>query len=260
MTTQEVAEWLGIGDSAISKMEKARTTISIKTIRAVSQLFDLDSDATDTLIRLSKESNERGWWAAYRGTLPEWARQIVSLEGDAQDLWNYESEYVPGLLQTEGYIRALLKATRHDWTDEEIERSITLRLERQNNIDGNHPPKLHFFINEAVLRRPVGDSGAIHEQMTHLIESSKLDHIELRVMPFDAGPHPAMAGAFVMMHFPEEESPAFVYIENPRGAVYLEDPGDVDRYTVAVQHLDNLSLSPEDSREMLSEVLRSSTQ
>ncbi|MEY8040281.1 helix-turn-helix domain-containing protein [Saccharopolyspora cebuensis] len=250
-TTRDVAEWLDIGDSAVSKIEKARTTIKAQTIRALCQLYDTDASTTDTLLRIAKESNERGWWAAYRDTLPEWARQLVGLEADALHLWNYEAEFIPGLLQTPAYVRALMRANRPDMAEGDIERQVTLRRERQERLGGSQPPCLHFFLNEAVIRRPIGDSAVFREQLAHLVEASKLDHITLRIVPFSAGPHPAISGSFVMMQFPDEDAPAFAFVENLRGAVYQEDPGDIERYTVVVDALDRLSLSSEDTREML---------
>ncbi|WP_190816986.1 helix-turn-helix domain-containing protein [Saccharopolyspora pogona] len=252
-TVKDAAAWLGMGESNVSKIEKAKQTIKAQTVRALCQLYDVDASKVDYLLKLAAEASQRGWWTAYRDTVPEWFRQFVGLEADALDLWNYEAEHVPGLLQTEGYVRALLRANRADMRDDEVHRQVHLRRERQQRLDGGQPPRLHFFLNEAVIRRPVGGPEVMAEQYAHLIKCSKLDHIELRIVPFSAGSHPAMLGSFVMMQFPEEDAPAFVYVEHERGAIYQEDPGDIDRYTVIVAELDRLSLSPDDSREMLKE-------
>ncbi|WP_433868726.1 helix-turn-helix domain-containing protein [Saccharopolyspora sp. CA-218241] len=252
-TLRDAAEWLNVGDPGVSKMELGKSAIKVQTVRALGQLYDVDAARLDYLLRLAGEANQRGWWTAYRDTVPDWFRQFVGLEADALDLWNYEAEYVPGLLQTPDYVRALLRATRPDMTDDDIESSVQLRRERQERIDGDHPPRLHFYINEAVIRRPVGTPAVVGGQLEKLIESSKLDHVALRILPFSAGPHPAMFGSFVMMQFPDEGAPAFVYVEHERGAIYQEDPGDVDRFTVIVDTLDQLSLSPEDSRGMMVE-------
>ncbi|WP_190815162.1 helix-turn-helix domain-containing protein [Saccharopolyspora pogona] len=256
LTIKDAAEWLVMGESAVSKIEKAKIAIKATHVRALGQLYDIDAAKLDYLLKLVKESNERGWWTAYRDTVPEWFRQFVGLEADSLDLWNYEAEYVPGLLQTSDYVRELMKANRPDMNEDEIERQVRLRRERQERLDGGQPPRLHFYINESVIRRPAGDSATWRRQVEHLIESSKLDHVTLRIVPFSAGPHPAMSGSFVMMQFPEEDTPAFVYLENQRGAVYQEDPGDIDRYMVTVEVLERLSLSPDDSCGMLGDALK----
>lgn len=252
-TVADTAAWLGMGESNVSKIEGARQQIKVQTVRALCQYYDVDESKAGYLVKLANESNERGWWTAYRDTVPDWFRQFVGLEADALDLWNYEAEHVPGLLQTADYVRAITRAQRPGVGDDELEQLIKLRQERQNRIDGTTPPRLHFFVSEGAIRRPVGSSETWAEQLAHLIESSKLDHITCRVVPFAAGPHAAMLGSFVMMQFPEEEAPAFVYVEHDRGAIYQEDPGDIDRYTVIKDELERLALSPEGSRAMLQE-------
>lgn len=250
-TVKDAASWLGMTESNVSKIELAKQTIKQPTIRALCQLYDVDASKVEYLLKLTKEASQRGWWSAYRDTVPDWFRQFVSLEADALDLWTYQNEHVPGLLQTESYVRALLRAVRPGISEEEVERQVRVRRERQERLNSDHPPRLHFFINESVIRRTVGDQDVVREQIQRLIESSELDHVELRILPFSAGAHQAMAGSFVMMQFPEEDAPAFVYVEHERGATYQEDPGDIARYTVVLADLDRLSLSPQESREML---------
>ncbi|PKW15325.1 DUF5753 domain-containing protein [Saccharopolyspora spinosa] len=193
--------------------------IKVQTVRALCQLYDVDESKAGYLAKLAKESNERGWWTAYRETVPDWFRQYIGLEADALDLWTYEPEYVPGLLQSADYVRAAMRTNQPNMSSDEIERQVLLRRERQERLDGDHPPRLHFYINEAVIRRTVGEREVWRGQLEHLLESSKLDHVELRIVPFSAGSHPGMSGAFVMMQFPEEADPAFVYIEHERGAI-----------------------------------------
>ncbi len=256
-TVKDAADWLGMGESNISKIEKSKQTVKAPTIRALCQLYDVDASKTDYLLRLAGEANQRSWWTAYRDTVPDWFRQYVALESDALDYWSYETEYIPGLLQTSEYVVAMTRAALPDSTDAEVQRRVQLRRDRQARIDGDSAPRLHLYMNEAVVRRVVGGPDVMREQIDYLIECSKLDHVALRIVPFSSGAHPAMSGAFVLMQFPEEDSPAFAYIENERGAVYQEDPGDIDRYMVMVHRLDELALSEDASRNMLVDVSRS---
>lgn len=256
-TTRDVAEWLDVGDSAVSKIEKARTTIKAQTIRALCQLYDVDASTTDTLLRLAKESNERGWWAAYRDTLPEWVRQLVGLEVDALNYWSYQSEYVPGLLQTSGYARAIMRNALPGISDGELDRRVALRRERQEQLEIAQPPTMNFYLNEAVLRRSVGGPDVMRGQLEHLIASADREHIVLRHVPFSAGEHPAMSNSFVTMQFPEEDGPAFVYVEHERGSIYQEDPGDIDHYLYVVSELDRVAASPEDTRALMVEIASS---
>lgn len=250
-TIKDAAAWLGMTESNMSKIEKAKQQVKAPAVRALCQLYDVDASKLNYLLQLASEANQRGWWTAYRDTVPDWFRQFVSLESDALNLWNYEAEHIPGLLQKPAYVRAIAKAQHPASSEEELDRSVNLRRERQERLNGGQPPRLHFYINEAVMRRPVGDPDEWREQLQHLVDSSDLDHITVRIVPFSAGPHPGMLGSFVMMQFPDEETPAFVYVEHDRGGTYQEDPGDIERYTFIVDSLEQLSLSPEKSREML---------
>lgn len=255
LTTQEAADWLGIGDSAISKIEKGRTQIKTQTVRSLAQLYEIEADKLDHLLKMVRESNQRGWLAAYRETVPQWFRQFAELESDAADIWNYEPEFVPGLLQTPDYVRALYRANRPDMNLEQVQRQVELRRERQERVSREYPPRLHLFINEAVIRRPVGSPEVWYAQVEWLVESSRTEHIVLRIVPFSAGPHPAMSGGFVMMQFPEDSLPAFVYEESQRGGLYQDDPGDIDRYTVTIGGLERISLDQEGTRELLGQAV-----
>lgn len=254
---KDAAEWLETGDSAISKVELGRQSIKSPSVRALCQLYDVDASTTDTLLRLAREASQRGWWTAYRDTLPEWFRQFVGLEGDAEVMWEYQAEFVPGLLQTPAYLEAITPSLRPSVDDAELKRLTSLRRERQKQLDGGHPPRMMMYINEAVLWRKVGGSDVMREQLDYLAELAEHSNITLRVVPFSVGAHPAMASSFVMMQFPDEQSPAFVYVENRRGAVYQEDPGDIETYRVIVDQLAEVAASEPDSQNMFAQASRS---
>ena len=242
VSRKDAAEWLGVTDQNMSKIELGKSAIKDGTVRSLCQLYDVEANDLDTLLRLARESTQRGWWSAYRDTLPDWARQLVGQEGDAQDFWSYEAEFVPGLLQTADYIAAIQRAAHPDVTDEAIERSVQLRRERQERLDNDEPPRLHFYVNEAVIRRVIGSPSTMADQLDYLAQASRLQHVSLQVLPFTAGAHAAMMGSFVLIQFPDEDSPAFAYVENERGGTYQENPGDIDRYTAIVEMLDKTAL------------------
>lgn len=253
---KDAAEWLEITDPTMSKIELGQQAVKGPNVRLLCQLYDIDAATRDYLLRLAGEANQRGWWTAYRDTLPDWARQLVGLESDAEDLWNYEAEFVPGLLQTTEYVQEITKVARPDATADELARAVQLRHERQARLDGDHPPQLHAYLNEAVIRRVVGNAEVMAEQLDYLVTASDRDTITLRIVPFTAGAHAAMTGSFVLMRFPEEASAAFAYVENERGGVYQEDPGDIDRYTFVVRQLDDRALSEADSRALIKQAAK----
>lgn len=254
---KDAADWLEIGEPTVSKIELGRQAIKAPNVRLLCQLYDVDAGTGESLLRLAREANQRGWWTAYRDTLPEWFRQFVGLEGDSDELWEYQSEFVPGLLQTSAYIEAITMASRPDIGADELAKVVRVRQERQALLASADPPRLNAYLNEALLRRMVGGPDVMREQLDHLAEACQGDHVRLRVVPFSAGAHAAMASSFVLMQFPEDDSPAFAYIENDRGAVYQEDPGDIDRYTVMLDQLAEVSMGYADSRAALDAAARS---
>ncbi|MGW5648620.1 helix-turn-helix domain-containing protein [Saccharopolyspora sp. NPDC003752] len=253
---KDAADWIEISESNISRIELGRQAIKVASVRALSQLYNLDADTTEALVKLAREANQRGWWAAYRQTIPEWARQVVGYEADAVELWNYQAEYIPGLLQTPDYLRAITRVAHPEITGDELERLVTLRRERQSQLkDGQ--PNARYYLNEAVLRRwPTDDPATMRGQLDYVVEASKREYVSIRVVPFSAGLHSAMSSSFVMLQFPDEDRPAFVYIEHDRGSVYQEDPGDVERYMFIADELDKVAMSQNDTRDLLVELAR----
>ncbi|MGH3566678.1 MAG: helix-turn-helix domain-containing protein [Pseudonocardia sp.] len=251
-TIAEAAEWVGIKPPTISKIENGRQAIRPTNVRLLLQLYGIEAPAADTLIRLAGEANQRGWWASYGDTVPDWFRTFVGLESDASEINGYESELVPGLFQTTEYAQAVMLAAHPTTSQAELTRLVSFRHERQQRLAGNTPPHLHFVLNEAVLRRPVGGTEAFGQQLDHLAAMARLPHVDLQVLPFTAGPHPAMGQTFKLLRFPGDEAGLdFVYLENDRGALYLERPADVERFQTIFTQLTAAALTTSETRTFL---------
>ncbi|MGH3883080.1 MAG: helix-turn-helix domain-containing protein [Pseudonocardiaceae bacterium] len=254
-TINEAALWVGIKAPTVSKIENGRQAIRPTNVRLLLQLYGIEAPDADTLIRLAGEANQRGWWASYGDTVPDWFRNFVGLEADASEINGYDSELVPGQLQTAEYAEAIILAAHPRTTQAELKRLVTFRHERQERLVGNTPPRLHFVLNEAVLRRPVGGVDAFGKQLDHLAEMAQLPHVDLQMLPFAAGPHAAMGQTFTMLRFPGDEAGLdFVYLENDRGALYLERPADVARYQTIFTQLATAALSSDETRKFLARV------
>lgn len=248
---RDAAEWLGVTEQNMSRIEGGKSSIKDQTVRSLCQLYDVEANDLEVMLRLARESTQRGWWSAYRDTLPDWARQLVGQEADAQHFWNYESEIVPGLLQTADYVAAINRILHPDMTGDQIARRQDLLRERQERINDDDPPHLHFYLNEAVIRRVIGDRQVLAGQLDYLTDVSQLDHIELRIIPFAVGGHAGMSSSFVLVQFPDEDGPAFAYVEHDRGATYQESPADIDRYRVVLDLIDKTALDEPGSRELI---------
>jgi transcriptional regulator with XRE-family HTH domain len=246
-TMDEAAGYLGVKRPTISRIENGRQAILPKNVKFLCQLYEIGAPEVDTLIRQAEESNERGWWVSYSDTMPNWFETYIGFEADAREIWTYQSELVPGLLQTPSYVRALRTAYENDVGELEIAKSVAFRLERQKRLEIK-PPVYRVVLNEAVVRRPIGDMA---KQLGHLVEMSRRDYLDLRILPFDTGPHPGMTSPFYLMTLPEEPTPNFVYLEHEDGAIYLERPVDLVRYANAFETLAAAALSPDATRDFL---------
>lgn len=243
----ETGKFAGMAAATVSRIENGRHAILARNVRAFCQLYGVGAPLVDTLVRQAEESNERGWWHAHSDTMPDWFATWVGFEADAKEICVYQSEMVPGLLQVPEYVRAMRASYDPGVTEDELERSVAFRLERQARFE-SRPPVYRVVLNEAVLQRPIGDMRA---QLQHLVDMSLRDTVTLQVLPFDVGPHSSMKGSFSLLTIPDEPAPNFVYLEHDDGALYLERPSDLARYTKTFSSLTRQALSPDKTRELL---------
>ncbi|MEY8041646.1 helix-turn-helix transcriptional regulator [Saccharopolyspora cebuensis] len=246
---EEAAEWVGIRASAISKIENGRQKVNPAYLKLLLQLYGVGSPHAEALHQIAKEASERGWWVSYGSTVPSWFRDYAGMERAAAEICSYEPELVPGLLQTSTYVRALATARQPDVQADELERRIEIRKARQERVTGESPIAIKAVLNEAVVRRIVGGAAVMREQLHYLAEMSELPNISLRLLPFTAGAHASMVGAFSLLRFPEEPMNT-VYVELAHDAIYIERPSDVTGYTVTFEQLADMSESEEGSREL----------
>lgn len=201
--------------------------------RMLCHFYGADAQTTDDLAQLAFHSDREGWWEEYKDALPREFQfgMYVGIEALASAIRTYEPELVPGLLQTEAYARAAIRATAVGLTDDVIESRVKLRLERQHTkVLGNPPMELVAVLNEACLHRTVGGPAVLDEQVRALHDLAGNDNVDIRVLPWEAGNHAAVRGQFNILDLVDPQDPAVVYIETHAGAHYLEKPGELQRY------------------------------
>jgi Domain of unknown function (DUF5753)/Helix-turn-helix domain len=222
----------------IRRMEKAEVGLKLNYVKSLLIAYGVtDTGEIDAFLDLAREANKPGWWHSYTDILPPWFRVFPGLEQAAGLIRGYEPHCVPGLLQTEDYARALATAGYPDAPPQETSRRVALRMSRQQVLARTDPPHLWMVIDEAVLRRPAAGPAVVRAQLTRLIETAAMPNITLQVLPFDAGPHPAMYGMFHLLRFPAAELPDIVYGESLTGAFYLDKPPEVAAYAQALDRL-----------------------
>lgn len=250
LTIEEVADKLECSASKISRIETGHVGVTPRDVRDMLELYGVAGDGREALVQLAREARTRGWWHAYNEVF---TGAFVGLEADASSLRAYQALLVPGLLQTERYARAVIRALRPDATDTEIDRRVRARRERQRLLTDPAPPEYWAVLDEAVLHRRVGGAAVMAEQLSHLAAVAALPHVTIQVVPFATGAHPGMEGPFLILGFPEQADPDVVYVESTTNGVYLEMPPDVRRYAVMFDHLRAAALKPDYSVELITE-------
>jgi len=204
LTREEVAERTRINEATLYRIEAARTRPQTRTLLALLDLYGVTEDLRGELVALSRQSGEQSWLQSFPTELPEPYPTYISFEGEAKSLLNYESLFVPGLLQTEDYARAALQRGNANATEEEIAaRLLEARVGRQAVLTRNRPLRLWAIVDEAVLHRPVGGRDVMKGQLGRLVEAAGLPHVTVQALPYDVGGHPGMAGSFVILRFGE---------------------------------------------------------
>lgn len=224
LTREQVAERIGCAPVTITRIETGQSGARVGEVSLMLEVYGVTGDEREALLQVAKDARKRGWWHQYSGTMPKWFQVYVGLEEEASEILTYESEHIPGLFQTDDYIRALLNAGLRTLAEDEIQGRVALRLKRQERLVSNDAPKIWAVLNEAVIRRHVGGRETMCAQLQQLCELAKLDHINIVVLPFSAGAHPGMEGSCSVLRFPEPADPDVVYVQYRLGSIYLEDP------------------------------------
>jgi len=257
LTIEDVALELEWSAAKVSRIENARVRVLPRDVKHLLRTYGVaDSDpAWDMLVTLARESRQKGWWHAYGDTIGESFSTYVGLEAEAETLRTYESECVPGLLQTEDYARAVVGAAlAAPGTDNGIERNVALRMSRQLRLTESASPELWAVVNEGAIRRLVGRPVVMHAQLDRLLEASHQPGITLQVLPFSAGAHAGMGGAFTIICLPEPGDPDVAYVNYNSGSLFLEKPDELRRCAMIFDHLCAAALSIGQSRDMITRI------
>ena len=244
-------------ESKISRMELGRVAFKERDVADLLRLYGLeDAKEQQRLLELAREANSPGWWHAYGDVLSSWFQNYLDLEQAAELIRTYEVQFVPGLLQTDAYARAVIMLGHGTAGADQIDRRAELRMARKQLLDRPDPPRLWAVIDEAVLRRQIGGPAVLREQIAYLLEMSAVPHVRLQVIPFASGGHAAAGGAFSILRFPHEEVPDVVYIEHLTSGLYLDKREDVDQYAAAMGRLFIEAEPPNRTPDVLRRALR----
>src|SRR6266545_4100419 len=231
LSREQAGEAIRASEWKIHRLENGQVGFKDRDVVDLLRLYGIDDPGeVAAFLVLAREANAPGWWQHYGDLLPQWFRAFVDLESAATLIRTYEGQFVPGLLQTEDYMRAVITGALLDNSPEQVERRVALRMTRQSLLGRADAPRLWAVVDEAALRRPVGGREVMRTQLERLIEATKLPNVTLQVLPFGAGAHPAMVDAFSVLRFADQDLPDIVYLEHLTNALYLDRRDDVDQY------------------------------
>ncbi|MEV8635458.1 helix-turn-helix transcriptional regulator [Streptosporangium sp. NPDC051023] len=238
ITLETAGHAIRASHSKVSRMELGRVSFRVRDVADLLTLYGVtDSGDRQALLALVERANVAGWWHNYNDVLPGWFETYVGLEESATVIRNYEVQFVPGLLQTEEYARAVVRLGYPSASEEEVERRVRLRMARQRILHTPDPPHLWVVVDEAVLRRPLGGPEVMRGQIDHILRALELPNVTVQIVPFSVGGHAAAGGPFSILRFSQPDLPDVVYMEQLTSAVYLEKRDDVDSYLEVMERL-----------------------
>ena len=238
-------------ESKISRMELGRVSFKERDVADLLTLYGVaDKAERGMFLELVRQSGQPGWWNRYSDLIPNWFQDYVGLEEAAARIQTFEVQFVPGLLQTETYARAIVTYGLAGASHDEVERRVSLRMQRQKILTRTKPPQLWALVDESVLYRPIGGPQVLREQLEHLFEITKTPHVSLQIVPMKFSGY-TVEGAFSLMRFAEHDLPDIVYVEHLGGGLYLDKREEVEPYRQVVHRLTVNAETPEQSRQIL---------
>jgi hypothetical protein len=243
-------------ESKVSRMELGRVGFKERDVTDLLDLYEMkDTEERERLMELARAANNPGWWSRYGDVMPSWFGNYVGLEVAAKLIRTYELLFVPGLLQTEDYARAVVQLGKAYLPSEEINQRVALRVTRQQILTRPDPARLWVVLDEAALHRPVGGKDTMREQIQYLIEASQRPNVTVQIMPFSSVGYPDAGGAFSILRFPEGDLPDVVYIEHAASALYLDKLEDLDEYAAIMEALTIAAAPVSATQALLAEAL-----
>ncbi|MEU0483208.1 helix-turn-helix transcriptional regulator [Streptosporangium sp. NPDC006013] len=255
ITREQAGYAIRASHAKISRLELGRVGFKERDVADLLTMYGVtDTEERAPLLTLARQANAPGWWHKYGDLLPNWFEVYVGLEEAASTVRTYEVQFIPGLLQSPEYARAVIMLVHGGASASEVDRRVSLRMARQQRLTRPGAPTLWAVMDEAVLRRPIGGPQVLRAQIDHLLEAVELPNVRLQIMPFDRGGHAAAGGPFSILRFPERDLPDVVYMEQLTSALYLDKLDETDHYMQVMDRLCIQAYSLAESRRFLEDL------
>ncbi|MGI8305450.1 helix-turn-helix domain-containing protein [Saccharopolyspora hattusasensis] len=240
LSCTEAGAKLGVSGSKISRIETGVSGLQIEDVAALLGLYHVPAVERHTLVELAKSADQKGWWERQTGLPHNW-KNLMEFEAKASRIQNFETTFVPGLLQTPEYCRAIIQGIDATLTEEELDQLVAARMARQIVLSRSRAPQFLAVMDETVLRRPIGGSGVMKRQLQHLLNVAGASNVNLLVVPVSAGAYVGLHGAFLVLEFDEE--PDIVYVGNHYTELFLEEDQDLASYRLALRNILHAALA-----------------
>jgi transcriptional regulator with XRE-family HTH domain len=250
MTQEQVSKYFEWHAAKVTRIETARVAVTPRDVKDLLTLYGVqDDEYREALMSLARLSRERTWWTDYRDLMRP--GNFVGLEAEASGSRVWEPIVMPGLLQIEAYMRALMTVGRRSDAPESVDRRIALRLRRQNRLTEANPLNLWAVIDESIVHRVVGGRSVMIDQLQRLLDVGELANVTIQILPFTAGEHVFLGGSAALLEFPARAHADVVYLEGLAGDYYEEQPHEVERYRVEFERLADNALSVDDTAALI---------
>lgn len=250
LTQEQVADAMDWSLSKMIRIEAGTVGISTTDLKALLDHYQLDdADLRSQLVALARAARERSWWSVYRDVAPPGVLQLIGYEAASYIIRNFETLLIPGLLQTEDYARAIIPSLEEGATAERVDTLVEIRMRRQEQVDRDDPPLMFFILDEAAVRRLVGDRDVMRRQIHYMSEMAAKPNVTIEIVPFTVGTHPGLRGPFVIIEFPDPGDDDVLYLE-ARGDLIrggISEEGEASAHREVFEQLRRLSLGPDGS-------------
>ncbi|WP_030911099.1 helix-turn-helix domain-containing protein [Streptomyces sp. NRRL F-5126] len=257
MTHADASVVLDSDKSKVGRIENAQSGVRLPDLRALMDLYGVtDPDERAEIEKLSRESKQKGWWSRYANAVDGAYAAYAAVESDASELYNVETNLVPGLLQTPEYTRAVIGLQVPDATSEHVETQVTVRGERRQVLTKEHPLQLWVIVSESVLYHRVGTRAVMKAQLEALLADSRRSNVQLQVLPREDPMNACLFGPFVVMGFPAASETDIAYSESPTSTLYYEEPAEVEVYTTLFRRLNMAAANVRASRALITDAAK----
>jgi transcriptional regulator with XRE-family HTH domain len=257
ITRERAGEEIRASPSKISRLELGRVGFKPRDVIDLIALYGVtDPTQRATLLDLTKQANAPGWWHSYGDVVPGWFEPYLGLEQAAGVIRTYEVQFIPGLLQTRDYARAVIELGHGHAPETEVDRRLALRMRRQEVLRRPSPPMLWVVIDEAALRRPIGGAAVMFAQLQYLIDVCELPHVTVQLMPFRSAGHAAAGGPITLLRMAAPDLADVVYLEQLTSALYPDRRSDLDFYRDIMNRLATQAERPAATPDILHRILR----